>query len=108
MTFALALARLAHTDIDAQFTFVKKRSGRTSAERWREALFKRLSTLQSNPEVWPLADEPALADAKVRMFLFRRWRYVYRVLFRLSGQEVQILRVRSAFQDSLGPDDLGA
>jgi len=107
MTFALELTRLANADIDVLFTYVKQRSGRTSAERWREALFQRLNSLQLQPEIWPLAEEPALADANVREFLFRRWRYVYRILFRVRGDAVQILRVRSAFQDSLGPDEIG-
>jgi len=106
MACALELTRRAFADIDAHFTFVKARSGRAAAERWREALFQRLSALQTQPEMWPLAEEPDLADAGVHEFLFRRWRYVYRILFRVDGEIVRVHRVRSAFQDRLTADDV--
>jgi plasmid stabilization system protein ParE len=106
MPLPVELSILANADIDALFAFVKRRSGTVAAERWRSALHKRLQNLGTVYHVWPLSENPALADAKVRECLVRRYRYVYRVLYRVEGEAVQILRVRSAFQDELGLEDI--
>lgn len=106
MAFALQLTRRAYADIDHSFAFVKQRPGVAAAERWRDALFARLSALERQPEVWPPVDEPDLAALEVREFLFRHWRHVYRVWYRIDGEVVRVHRVRHAAQDRLAPDDL--
>ncbi len=106
MAHALELTRRAYSDIGVLSTFVKERSGVSAAERWRNALFARLSKLERMPEAWPLADEPDLAGTDVREFLFRHWRHVYRILYRIDGDVVRIHRVRHASQDRLTAEDL--
>ena len=44
-TFTLELTRKAYAHIDVLFAFVKQRSGRTSAERWREGLLSETAAL---------------------------------------------------------------
>jgi len=95
------LTRRAYADIDELFAFVKRRSGVASAERWRDALFVRLSSLAATPGMWPLIDDPPLSEYQLREFLFRYWRHVYRVFFRVDGDVVRIHRIRHAAQDSL-------
>lgn len=106
MPRTVVLSQLANADIGVLFAFVKRRSGQVSAERWRFALFKRLDSLRTDSNVWPLSEIPALANANVRECLIRRYRYVYRILYRVEIDTVQVLRVRSAFQDELGLGDM--
>jgi hypothetical protein len=56
--------------------------------------------------MWPLADESKDAGSDIREALFGRRRHVYRILFRIEGNVVRILRVRHASQDRLVPEDL--
>ena len=106
MSRPVELSRLANADIDVLFAFIKRRSGTVSAERWRSVLFKRLESLGTDYSLWPLSEVAALANANVRECLVRRYRYVYRVLYRVESQAVQVLRVRSAFQDEIGLEDI--
>lgn len=106
MAHALELTRRAYSDIGVLSAFVKERSGVSAAERWRDALFRRLSKLELMPEVWPLADDSDLAGTEVREFLFRHWRHVYRIMYRIDGEVVRIHRVRHASQDQLTAEDL--
>ena len=106
MAHALQLTLRAYADIDVLFAHVKRRSGVTSAERWRDALFARLSVLEHQPGLWPLADEADLAASGLREFHFRRWRHVYRIFYRIDENVVRIHRIRHAAQDRLTPEDL--
>ena len=104
MNFTIHTSRRADSDLDSHFTFIKKRTSVQSAERWRDGLLRRLQVLKDDPLVWPLADEAADAGFEIREFLYRRYRYVYRLLYRIEGDVIRILRIRSAAQDRLQPD----
>jgi plasmid stabilization system protein ParE len=106
MTFLIRLNRLATLDIRELFRFVEERSGKVTANRWVDGLLARIDTLDTNPEVWPLSEIGDLADAGIRELLYRRNRYVYRIFYRVAGNEVFVHRIRSAFQDSITSDDL--
>ena len=56
--------------------------------------------------MWPLADEASEVGFELRELLYRRYRYVYRILYRIDGDIVRIHRIRSAAQDRLTADDL--
>jgi len=62
-------------------------------------------SLSQNAEQWPEADEAAELDRNVRCWLFGRGRHVYRILFTINGQTVNVLRIRHAAQDSLTDND---
>jgi hypothetical protein len=53
-----------------------------------------------------LADEAADLGLDLRELLYGRRRDVYRVLFTIDGQTVNVLRVRHAAQDRLTPRDI--
>ncbi|HXD86060.1 MAG TPA: type II toxin-antitoxin system RelE/ParE family toxin [Urbifossiella sp.] len=106
MSHRVQLTRRAYTDVDVLFAFVKRRSGVISAERWRDALFKRLSKLESTPEMWPQVDDPELEQHQLREYLFRYWRNVYRIFFRIDGEIVRIHRIRHSAQEGLMAEDI--
>jgi plasmid stabilization system protein ParE len=105
VTHLIRTARRADADLDNHFAFIRKRTSGQSAEKWRDGLFRRLQQLADDPHMWPLADEAADAGFELREILYRRYRYVYRVLYRIEGSVIRILRIRNAAQDRLTPDE---
>jgi plasmid stabilization system protein ParE len=67
---------------------------------------RRIRTLETRPEMWPLADEAATLGFDLRVLLHGRGRHVYRILFTIDGSTVNVLRVRHAAQDWLTEDDV--
>ena len=106
MTFRLETSRRAQADINGHVAFIQRRSSAISAARWHDGLLRRVRGLAERPEVWPIADEAAEVGLELREVLYRRYRYVYRILYRIDGNVVRIHRIRSAAQDRLTPDDL--
>jgi plasmid stabilization system protein ParE len=106
MPVKVHLNRLASKDIRELFGYVKVRSGTASAKKWADGLLARIDSLDTSPEVWPLSEIPELADFGVRELLYRRSRFVYRIFFRIAGDEVFVHRIRSASQGDLSADQL--
>lgn len=106
MTYTLFVKRRAYVDIDGMFESVRRRVGRARASRWRDGLLARLTTLEQHPEMWPLADEAADLGLDLRELLYGRRRNVYRILFTVDGQTVNVHRVRHAAQDRLSAGDV--
>jgi plasmid stabilization system protein ParE len=77
-----------------------------SAVRWYRGIIKKIYALADHPDRYPLAYEAADLGIELREMLFRRQRHVYRILFTIDGQAVNIHRVRHAAQDRLSPGDI--
>lgn len=95
----------ARSDISAAVTWMA-RTNSAAAARWRNGLLQIVSNLETDPARYPLADEATDLGTDLRELLYGRRRSVYRVLFVIEGQTVNVLRVRHAAQDRLGPDDI--
>ena len=106
MAYDLRFRLTAYADIDEHFGFIKNHSGPSSAARWRDRLMARLEMLATHPERYPLAHEAADLSIELREMLFGRKRHVYRILFTIDGQTVNIHRVRHSAQDRLAPGDI--
>ena len=105
MIRSLRIARRASADVDVLFAFVKKRSGPATAERWRNQLFNRLTSLEEHAGVWPSVEDQELADLGFRECLFRYYRHVYRIFYTIEGGMVHVRRIRSAAQDQLAVEE---
>ena len=92
-------------DIRAVVAWRSQRSP-LSAARLHAGLLAAIRTLANNPDRCPLADEAADLGLDLRELLYGRRRNVYRVLFTIEGQTVNVLRVRHAAQDRLTPGDV--
>lgn len=77
-----------------------------SAARWHERLRAKIATLSKDSRVWPEADEAGSLSIDLRAMLFDRRRHVYRILFTIDGDTVNVLCIRHAAQDALTDDDL--
>ncbi|MCK5591930.1 MAG: type II toxin-antitoxin system RelE/ParE family toxin [Candidatus Pacebacteria bacterium] len=61
-----------------------------NALKWYEKIMREIDTLDKSPTRCPYADEMAFHDFEIRNLIFG----IYRILFRIKGQTVQILHVK--------------
>lgn len=96
----------AFADIRRVVGWIADRVSPASAARWQAALGRAIESLADNPERCPLADEAADLGVELRELLHGRGRQVYRVLFTIDKDVVNVHRVRHAAQDWIGEGDL--
>jgi plasmid stabilization system protein ParE len=105
MPFQVVFRSQAQADITAAATWLARTSP-TVAVRWHRGLLSIIDKLETSPALYPVADEAADLGLDLRELLYRRHRSVYRILFTIVGQRVNVLRVRHASQDRLKPGDV--
>jgi plasmid stabilization system protein ParE len=105
MPFRVVFRPQAQADIRAVATWLARGSP-TSASRWRRGVLTIIEKLGTTPALYSLADEAADLGLDLRELLYGRRRNVYRVLFTIDGETVNVLRVRHAAQDRLQPGDV--
>jgi len=77
-----------------------------SATNWRQRIEAVIRALSADADQWPEADEAGDLGLDLRCKLFGRRPKVYRVLFTIDGDTVNVHAVRHAAQDRLQPDDI--
>ena len=78
----------------------------SSSRRWNRRIVAAIAALTNNADRYPEADEAADLGLDLRCKLHGRRPNVYRILFTIDGDTVNVLRVRHAAQDTLADDDL--
>jgi plasmid stabilization system protein ParE len=106
MSFTIDIRPLARDDILRVVRRIARTVSPASAARWNNGIFTKINTLSRQPERCPLADEAATLGFDLRVLLYGRGRHVYRILFTIYGNTVNVLRVRHAAQDWLTEDDV--
>lgn len=86
MVYRVIIQARAYVELDKAYVFAAKRAPVTAA-RWLDRFTSALAKLSQLPESWPLAPESP-------KMLFGRRPHVFRVLFRVDGDLVRILRIR--------------
>src|SRR5437588_627931 len=105
MPFQVVFRPRGRADIAAVVAWLA-RSGPAAAARWRAGLLRVVQKLETNPALYPAADEATDLGVDLRELLYGRRPAVYRILFTITGQTVNVLRVRHASQDRLKPGDV--
>ncbi len=106
MAFTVVFRRRAQADIAGQVVWLEATRGIQAADRWRvRFLTEVVSALESDPRRYSEADEAGDLGIDLRELLFGRRRQVFRVLFTIDDNTVNVLRVRHAAQDRLAPGD---
>lgn len=77
-----------------------------TADRWLNRFQKALAALASNPERCSLAPENDVVASEIRQLLFGKHPSVFRALFTVAADEVQVLHIRRATMDTATPDEL--
>lgn len=106
MTRSIIVFPQARSEIRCKAEWLRENMSSSTADRWNSAIVARIATLANNAEQWPEADETASLNRNLRCLLFGRGRHVYRILFTIDGQTVNVHRVRHAAEDWLSDDDL--
>jgi plasmid stabilization system protein ParE len=106
VSYVIKSSRLADADVDNTVARIEQHISLVSAARWHAGLRAAVRRLATNPERYPLAYEAVDLGIELREMLYGRHRHVYRILFTIDGQTVNIHRIRHAAQDRLSSDDI--
>ena len=94
MDFRVELTAQAQDDISAIHDWLRLQSAGETGERWFVALRATIASLKQLPSRCPLAPESRDSPTDVRQLLYGRRPNVYRILFAIEGEAVQILHIR--------------
>jgi plasmid stabilization system protein ParE len=105
MAFQVIFRPCALADIEGAVMWLAQKNPQAAA-RWRIGLFQIIQNLETNPNRFAEAEESADLGLDLRELLYGRRRGIYRILFTIDGDTVNILRVRHASQDRLSAEEL--
>jgi len=94
MDFRVELSAQAQSDISSIHDWLRSQSAGETGERWFVALGAAIAALMSMPSRCPMAPESQDSPIEVRQLLYGRQPNVYRILFAIEGEVVQVLHVR--------------
>ena len=106
MTRIVYLDSEAAADIRRIVEFISRHVSPMSAARWQNRIESTIAKLEKDASVWPEADEAVELNRALRCRLHGRRPQVYRILFTIDGETLNVHRVRHAAQDALTEDDL--
>jgi plasmid stabilization system protein ParE len=102
MTYRVTLQPRAERDIlTAALHLLEVSKSRAKALRWARGIRSKIETLRANPERCPVDPDTEAYGREVRVLLHGRRPGVYRILFAIEGDVVQVLSVRHAARRSL-------
>ena len=105
MPHVVRITPRALAELEETFAWLHERSPQAAAN-WHARLMEKVQTLEDHPECWPLADEAADVGIPLRELLFGKRTGVYRIVFTIDGETVNVMRIRRASRDRLRPDDV--
>jgi plasmid stabilization system protein ParE len=94
MAFRVETSAQAESDADAILEWLLSQHTGETGIRWFLALEEAIASLATFPERCPLAAESARFPFEVRQLLYGRKPHVYRILFTIDGETVNILHIR--------------
>ena len=106
MRYQVRLTFKAERDIENVLRWFAEEHSSAAGAQWLSSLMARLNTLESDPARLPLAEESDDAGGEIRELHFGKRRGIYRLLFRIQGKTVYILRIWHSARQSPTPEDL--
>jgi len=106
MPYRVVLTDTAVSDVESVLKWLHDQQVTNAGGRWFAQLMAKLDTLENDPERCSLAVESEDVGHDVRELLLGRRRFTYRILFRISGKTVTILRVWHGSRDTIKREDL--
>jgi plasmid stabilization system protein ParE len=94
MAFSVELSDRAQADVTAIYDWLRSQQAGDAGERWFVALREAIASLSVLPSRCPLAPESRDAPIEVRQLLYGRRPHVYRILFAIENDVVQVLHIR--------------
>ncbi|OGA49574.1 MAG: hypothetical protein A3G25_21170 [Betaproteobacteria bacterium RIFCSPLOWO2_12_FULL_63_13] len=102
MDFHVELSDQAQGDIAAIYDRLLSEQAGDAGERWFVALRAAVASLASLPSRCPPASENRDSPVEVRQLLYGRRPHVYRILFAIEGNVVQVLHIRHGRRRRVG------
>ena len=106
MARAVVIRPVASANLRGHARYISQRASQIAADRWLIAIQTTIARLATDADRYPEADEAADLGIDLREQLHGRRPHVYRILFTIIGDTVNVLRVRHAAQDRLAEDDV--
>lgn len=94
MDFRVELSAQAQSDIASIHDWLQSQSAGDAGERWFVALRTAIASLKQLPSRCAVAPESQDFSIEVRQLLYGRRPNVYRILFAIEGDVVQVLHLR--------------
>jgi plasmid stabilization system protein ParE len=98
MTFRVETTAAAEQDADAILDWLLSQHAGAAGFRWFLALQDAIASLAEFPKRCPLAPESAVFPFEVRHLLYGHKPHVYRILFTIEDQTVNVLHIRHGRQ----------
>jgi plasmid stabilization system protein ParE len=103
VSYRVIVTPIANAEAMEAFDWYAARS-HAAAARWHAGLSRAIASLSENPERCPVSEDDSEAlGREIRLKLHGRRHGVYRILFVIKGDEVQVLRIRHAARGPLEP-----
>jgi plasmid stabilization system protein ParE len=104
--YRVLLTERAEADVEAVLRWFRDQRATEAGGRWFAQLMAKLDTLVFHPDRCALAAESEDVGEEIRELLLGRHRYKYRILFKISGDTVAIMRVWHSSRDTISHEDL--
>jgi plasmid stabilization system protein ParE len=105
MAFRVQIATRARADIEQALEWLIPIAP-ISAQRWHNSLLARIQTLDVHPDRCPLAAEAETLGIELRELLHGKRTGVFRILFVIENDSVNVLHVRRHSRDRVKHEDL--
>jgi plasmid stabilization system protein ParE len=102
MDFSVELSHQAQADVAAIYDWLHSQEAGDAGKRWFVALRTAIDSLKSLPTRCPHAPENRDSPAEVRRLHYGRRPHVYRILFAIEGDVVQVLHIRHGRRRRVG------
>jgi plasmid stabilization system protein ParE len=96
----------ARADVRDRLAWLTTNRNAGIAGRWLARYDTTITALADDPARYPEADETAELGFDLRQTVFRFGRTAYRILFAITGDTVNVIRVRHSAQDRLTNADV--
>jgi len=105
MAFRIELSPRALQDLDDAYSFIAKDSP-SAEKRWLNGIINAIYSLEVMPERCPVFDVPGPIQTLARSLLFGRQQSIYRILFSITGDTVQVHLVRHGAREPFSDEEL--
>jgi plasmid stabilization system protein ParE len=102
MDFSVELSYQAQADVAGIYDWLRSQEAGDAGERWFVALRTAIDSLTSLPTRCPVAPENRDSPVEVRQLLYGRRPHVYRILFAIERDVVQVLHIRHGRRRRVG------
>jgi plasmid stabilization system protein ParE len=106
MDYRIKLTLRAVDDAEQAHAWMAEHHSPMRAAKWYVGLFAAIESLRAFPHRCSLAPEADAFDEPVRQLLYGRRRGVYRILFVVRGETVNVLGIRHGAQRLLKSEEL--